>query len=191
MRSWGLRKTRCSASVNSTTPRLGPRWPPVLDTVATRNWRISSASARSSGSLSERRSAGLVIRSSTGVVDTSSMFRCSSLAKSRRALGRMQRGSTRFGFCRIDGTREIAYHAAGHSVWRKAALAHDYTAGIPNQEHDANPYGVLAAGGGSYVADAGSNTLNFVSNGSHIRILHYFPSATTPGFPPMRCPPAS
>src|SRR2546428_2729325 len=63
--------------------------------------------------------------------------------------------------------------------WRKVAgvgaFGFDYTADIPNQEHDANPYGVLAVSGGSYVADAGSNTLNFVSNGGHISVLHYFP----------------
>ena len=63
--------------------------------------------------------------------------------------------------------------------WRKVAgvgaFGFDYTADIPNQEHDANPYGVLAANGGSYVADAGANTLNFVSNGGHISVLQYFP----------------
>jgi len=41
------------------------------------------------------------------------------------------------------------------------------------QEHDANPYGVLATGKGAYVADAGSNTLDFVSNNGNIKILHY------------------
>jgi len=64
-------------------------------------------------------------------------------------------------------------------AWRKVAgvgaYDFDYTADIPNQEHDANPTGVLAVNGGSYVADAGSNTLNFVSNGGRISVLHYFP----------------
>jgi hypothetical protein len=63
--------------------------------------------------------------------------------------------------------------------WRKVAgvgaYDYDWTANVPNQEHDANPYGVLVANGGTYVADAGSNTLNFVSNGGRISILHYFP----------------
>ena len=63
--------------------------------------------------------------------------------------------------------------------WRKVAgvgaYDYDWTANVPNQEHDANPYGVLAANGGAYVADAGSNTLNFVSNGGRISILQYFP----------------
>src|SRR2546423_6391013 len=63
--------------------------------------------------------------------------------------------------------------------WRKVAgvgaYDYDWTANVPNQEHDANPYGVLAANGGAYVADAGSNTLNFVSNGGRISILRYFP----------------
>src|SRR6184192_1669194 len=67
----------------------------------------------------------------------------------------------------------------GNGSWRKVAgvgaFDYDFTANIPNQEHDANPYGVLAVNGGTYVADAGSNTLNFVSNGGHIKILHYFP----------------
>ena len=63
--------------------------------------------------------------------------------------------------------------------WRKVAgvgaYDYDYTADIPNQEHDANPNGILAVNGGSYVADAGANTLNFVSNGGHISVVHYFP----------------
>jgi hypothetical protein len=63
--------------------------------------------------------------------------------------------------------------------WRKVAgvgaFGFDSTANVPPQEHDSNPYGVLTANGGSYVADAGSNTLNFVSNGGHISVLHYFP----------------
>ncbi|OLE77907.1 MAG: hypothetical protein AUG06_12565 [Actinobacteria bacterium 13_1_20CM_2_65_11] len=41
------------------------------------------------------------------------------------------------------------------------------------QEHDANPYGVLATGNGAYVADAGSNTLDFVSREGKITILNY------------------
>src|SRR6059058_5728855 len=53
--------------------------------------------------------------------------------------------------------------------WRKVAgvgaFDYDFTANIRNQEHDANPYGVLADKNGTYVADAGSNTLNFVSDG--------------------------
>ena len=63
--------------------------------------------------------------------------------------------------------------------WRKVAgvgaFGFDYTADIPNQEHDANPNGVLAVNGGSYVLDAGANTLEFVSNRGHISVLHYFP----------------
>jgi hypothetical protein len=66
-----------------------------------------------------------------------------------------------------------------NGAWRKiadvGAFGFNYTANIPNQEHDANPYGVLAVNGGTYVADAGANTLNFVNNGGHIKVLHYFP----------------
>jgi len=71
----------------------------------------------------------------------------------------------------------ISVKSAGS--WRKVAgvgaFGFDYSADIPNQEHDSNPYGVLAVNGGSYVADAGTNTLEFVSNGGHISVLHYFP----------------
>src|ERR1700730_12342506 len=42
------------------------------------------------------------------------------------------------------------------------------------QEHDANPYGVLAVSGGFYAADAGANTLDWVSNSGAISILHHF-----------------
>lgn len=42
------------------------------------------------------------------------------------------------------------------------------------QEHDANPYGVLAVPGGFYTADAGSNTLDWVGNDGKIKILHHF-----------------
>src|SRR4029077_1154248 len=63
--------------------------------------------------------------------------------------------------------------------WRNVAgvgaFGFNFTANIPNQEHDSNPYGVLAVNGGSFVADAGSNTLDFVSNGGDISVRHYFP----------------
>lgn len=38
---------------------------------------------------------------------------------------------------------------------------------------DSNPYGVLAVPGGSYVADAGTNTLNFVKSNGEVSILAY------------------
>jgi hypothetical protein len=68
------------------------------------------------------------------------------------------------------------------------AFDYDFTADIPNQEHDANPYGVLAARGGAYVADAGSNTLNFVSGGGRDTILQYFPFRNDAGFPSDEVP---
>ncbi|MEO6796177.1 MAG: ScyD/ScyE family protein [Candidatus Dormibacter sp.] len=75
--------------------------------------------------------------------------------------------------------------------WRKVAgvgaFDFDFTANIPNQEHDANPNGVLAANGGTYVADAGANTLDFVGNGGRITVLHYFP-ARYEGFPSDEVP---
>jgi hypothetical protein len=42
-------------------------------------------------------------------------------------------------------------------------------------EVDANPYGVLALPGGTYVADAGSNTLDWVGNNGNISIVYRFP----------------
>ena len=69
----------------------------------------------------------------------------------------------------------VKSNGSWHKVAGVGAFGFDYTADIPNQEHDSNPNGVLAANGGSYVADAGSNTLEFVSNGGHITVLHYFP----------------
>jgi len=78
--------------------------------------------------------------------------------------------------------------------WRKVAgvgaFGFDSTANRPPQEHDSNPYGVLATSGGSYVADAGSNTLNFVSNGGDIDVVHYFPwrNPNPAGFPSDEVP---
>jgi hypothetical protein len=70
----------------------------------------------------------------------------------------------------------------------------DYTTQFPQptpgpvvqgtQEHDANPYGVLATEDGAYVADAGSNTLDLVNEHGKIRILiHDLFRADPPTFP--------
>jgi hypothetical protein len=42
------------------------------------------------------------------------------------------------------------------------------------QEHDSNPYGVLATDDGALVADAGSNTLDRIGEDGKITILHWF-----------------
>ena len=73
-------------------------------------------------------------------------------------------------------------------VTNVGAFDYDFTADIENQEHDANPYGVLSANGGAYVADAGSNTLNFVSGSGGDRIVHYFPFRNETGFPSDEVP---
>jgi hypothetical protein len=82
-----------------------------------------------------------------------------------------------------DGTFRVVANVGAHDF--------DFTAtvGAP-QEHDSNPYGVLAVPGGSFVADAGSNTLNFVSNGGHDSIVHYFPwrNPNPMGFPSDEVP---
>src|SRR5210317_165661 len=64
MASVGELNTLCIAIVISTTPRLGPRWPPVFETVSIRKERISSASSLSSRSLRPSRSFGDLICSS-------------------------------------------------------------------------------------------------------------------------------
>jgi len=57
----------------------------------------------------------------------------------------------------------------------------DFTAEIPDQEHDSNPYGVLPSGDGdALVADAGSNSLNLVSDDG-ISVVHYFHFAPPAG----------
>jgi hypothetical protein len=60
----------------------------------------------------------------------------------------------------------------------------DYTTTLPApNEHDANPYGVLAAKGGAYVADAGANTLDFVNKRGQISILQHFDRFAPTDFP--------
>jgi hypothetical protein len=69
----------------------------------------------------------------------------------------------------------------GNGSWRSVASvgSYDYNwtvaAKIPNQELDANPYGVLASEDGAYVADAGSNTLDFVGEEGRVTVKNYFP----------------
>jgi len=48
---------------------------------------------------------------------------------------------------------------------------------------DADPYGVLAADGGAYVVDGGSNTLSFVRTGGKMKVLAYVPDP--PGHQPV------
>ena len=54
----GESNTRCNARVSSTTPRLGPRWPPVRHTESTNCSRMSVASSANSSAERPRRSAG-------------------------------------------------------------------------------------------------------------------------------------
>jgi hypothetical protein len=81
---------------------------------------------------------------------------------------------------------------AGHLIsvapdgtWRSlasvGAFGFDYTANIPHQEHDANPYGVLPADDDVLVADAGANTLDRVTERGAIRVVHYFHYEPPPG----------
>jgi hypothetical protein len=92
----------------------------------------------------------------------------------------------------LDAARKEAgalLSAKSSGSWNKVAgvgeFDFNWTADKAPQEHDANPYGVLAVNGGSYIADSGSNTLNFVSNRGEITILHHFPwkNPNLAGFP--------
>src|SRR5450759_2383527 len=65
IRSLGDSNTRCRAIVSSTTPRFGPRWPPVFETDWTRNARIACASWTRARCPSRRRAAGPRIWSRT------------------------------------------------------------------------------------------------------------------------------
>lgn len=82
---------------------------------------------------------------------------------------------------------------SGNGTWRSVGSvgSYDYNwtanAKIPNQEVDSNPYGVLASEDGAYVADAGSNTLDFVSEGGHVAVRSYFPFRQD-GFPTDEVP---
>jgi hypothetical protein len=87
---------------------------------------------------------------------------------------------------------------AGHLIsvgangsWRSVAsvgsFGFNWTADKPNQEHDSNPYGVLAAEHGAFVADAGSNTLDFVGSRGLVTVRNYFPFQQN-GFPSDEVP---
>jgi hypothetical protein len=47
---------------------------------------------------------------------------------------------------------------------------------VPGQFPDANPYGVLALHGSRWVVDAGSNTLDRVSKGGHVKVKAFLPN---------------
>lgn len=81
----------------------------------------------------------------------------------------------------------VGANGSWRSVASVGSFDFNYTAGKANQEHDSNPYGVLAAEDGAYVADAGSNTLDFVSNRGKIKVLSYFPFRQN-GFPSDEVP---
>src|SRR4030095_10679862 len=63
-RSWGVLKTLCRAMVSSTTPRFGPRCPPVCERTLISSSRTSCASCGKSCSRSALMSAGERIPSS-------------------------------------------------------------------------------------------------------------------------------
>jgi len=69
--------------------------------------------------------------------------------------------------------RDLANVGNFNYAWSEA---HQYLAPNDFNPGDSNPYGVLAVPGGVYVADAGTNTLNFVKANGDISILAYFPN---------------
>lgn len=76
-----------------------------------------------------------------------------------------------------------------HDVASVGASNYDFTATIPGQEHDANPYGVMATEDEVYVVDAGSNTLNRIESDEsdesdgEVTVEQYFPWRNPTPFP--------
>src|SRR5258706_15871105 len=75
MRSWGVRKTKCSAPVSSTVPRLDERCPPVAETDSTMNARSSVASWFSERRSRARTCAGSSMVSRRGKADMDRYYR--------------------------------------------------------------------------------------------------------------------
>jgi hypothetical protein len=74
----------------------------------------------------------------------------------------------------------------GRSVGSVGAFDYAWTQTNNHQlsmEVDANPYGVLATAKGTFVADAGSNTLDFVRPNRQIQLLGGVPAPPAGGFP--------
>jgi hypothetical protein len=78
---------------------------------------------------------------------------------------------------------------SGSGQWQPlaqvGAFDHAFTAANPGgdefgHEIDANPYGVLAQASGTFVADAGSNTLDWVDNTGGISVVNRFPVPNPP-----------
>ena len=69
--------------------------------------------------------------------------------------------------------RDVANVGDFNYAW---SVAHQDLAPNDFKPGDSNPYGVLAVPGGAYVADAGTNTLNFVKANGDVSILAYFPN---------------
>src|SRR3954467_13356772 len=97
--SCGESKTRCNAMVSSTTPRFGPRWPPVLETSVTRKVRISSARSGSWVAGSALSAVGLVIVSSRATLPRP--LGSSSVRVTRRPATRVGRSSLRVNVRRL------------------------------------------------------------------------------------------
>jgi hypothetical protein len=74
------------------------------------------------------------------------------------------------------------------SVASIGSFGYEWTANKAPQEHDANPYGVLATEDGIYVADAGANTLESVSKRGRITVLNHFGLQYPGGFPSDEVP---
>src|SRR6202158_1708485 len=73
------------------------------------------------------------------------------------------------------------------SVASVGSFGYNWTANKAPQEHDANPYGLLATKDGIYVTDAGANLLESVSKRGGIKVLPHF-GLQYPGFPSDEVP---
>jgi hypothetical protein len=84
---------------------------------------------------------------------------------------------------------DAARHQSGHLIsvsengtWRSVASVGEFDfnsfsqhlAENPNQKHEANPFGVLATGSGTFVTDAAAGDLDLVSSSGQVGLVHYF-----------------
>jgi hypothetical protein len=96
----------------------------------------------------------------------------------------------------LDAARRYAGNlvsVTGSGSWDSLASVgsddYEFTLQFPEsyQKHESNPYGLLAVKGGAFIADAGSNTLTFVTKSGDASVLHHFYLPST-GFPSAATP---
>jgi hypothetical protein len=92
-------------------------------------------------------------------------FAKETLEKGKAQLGRL------FEFTITGGKKTVANVGGFDFKWSE-----EHKSLVPEQFPDANPYAVLATGGGEWVADAASNTLDFVSTSGKVKVVAFIPN---------------